>query len=140
MATSIGRYTAVFLPGKPLPDREARQATVYKVAMSGTLPKRPCAHGRKTLFACGRTALVRVEREGRAAAWLVGTLVAPRVQGHGPPLPQELWPYQSLFFKPLVAGDQKAFLASLSLQLHPLRHLEGSLAWGPSLLFDASGT
>ena len=83
---------------------------------------------------------MRVEREGRPAAWLVGTLVAPRVQGHGPPLPQELWPYRSLFFKPLVAADQKAFLASLSLQLHPFRHLEGSLAWGPSLLFDASGT
>ena len=26
----------------------------------------------------------------------LGTLVAPRVQGHGLPLPQELWPYRSL--------------------------------------------
>ena len=52
---------------------------------------------------------------------------------------KELWPYQS-FFEPLVAGDQKASLASLSLYLLPFRHLEGSLAWGPSLLFHASGT
>ena len=44
------------------------------------------------------------------------------------------------FFEPFVAGDQKASLASLSLQLHPFRHLEGSLAWGPSLLFHALGT
>ena len=32
------------------------------------------------------------------------------------------------FLEPLVAGDQKASLASLSAQLHPCRHLEGSLA------------
>ena len=57
---------------------------------------------------------MRGEREGGAAAWLVGTLAVPSVQGHGLPLLQELWPYQSLFFQPLVAGDQKASLASLS--------------------------
>ena len=57
---------------------------------------------------------MRVECEGGAAAWLVRTLVVPSVQGHGRSLPQELWPYQSLF-EPLVAGDQKASLASLSL-------------------------
>ena len=50
------------------------------------------------------------ECEGGAAAWLVGTLVAPSVQGHRLPPPQELWS----FFKPLVAGDQKGSLASLS--------------------------
>ena len=36
MATSIGQYTPVFLPGEPpsppLPDREVWQATVYRVA------------------------------------------------------------------------------------------------------------
>lgn len=40
------------------------------------------------------------------------------------------------FFKPPVAGSQKASLASLSPLLRPFRHLEGSLAWGPSLLFS----
>ena len=53
--------------------------------------------------------------EGDTAAWLAGTLVVQSVQGHGLPPPQELRPYQSLFFEPLVAGDQKASLASLSL-------------------------
>ena len=43
-------------------------------------------------------------------------------------------------FKPLVAVNQNASLASLSPWFHPFRHLEGSLEWGLSLLFDASGT
>ena len=38
-----------------------------------------------------------VEREGGAAAWLVGTLVVPTVQGHELSPSQELRPYQSLF-------------------------------------------
>ena len=33
---------------------------------------------------------MRVEREGGAAAWLVGTLAVPRVQGHGLPRPDTL--------------------------------------------------
>ena len=70
-------------------------------------------HGRKNYFACGSSAPVTVEHEGGAAAWLAGTLAAPSVQGHRLPHWQELWPHQS-FFEPLVAGDQKASLASLS--------------------------
>ena len=58
---------------------------------------------------------MRVEHDGGTAAWLVGTLVVPSVQGHGLSPQQELWPYQSLFFQPLVASDQKASLAGLSL-------------------------
>ena len=91
-------------------------------------------------FACGSSAPMRVEHEGGTAAWLVGTLAAPSVQGLGLPPLQELWPYQSLFFEPLVAGNQKASLACLSPQLCPFWHLEGFLTWGPSLLFSASGT
>jgi len=37
--------------GIPLPDREVRQATVYRVAKSWTQPKRPCVHRHKTFFA-----------------------------------------------------------------------------------------
>ena len=51
----------------------------------------------RLFFACGSSALVRVEYEGGTAARLAGTLVVPRVQGHGLPPLQELWPYQSLF-------------------------------------------
>ena len=57
---------------------------------------------------------MRVEHVGGTAAWLVGTLAVPSVQGHGLPPPQDLWPYQSVF-EALVASDQKASLASLSL-------------------------
>ena len=96
------------------PDREAWQATVYRVTKSLTRPKQPCMHRRNIFFACGSSAPVRVEHEVGTAAWLVGTLAMPSVQGHGLPPPQELWPYQSFFFEPLVAGDQKASLAGLS--------------------------
>ena len=137
--TSIGQYTPVFLPGEPsiLAEKPGRPQSTG--SQSWTLWKQPCVHRRKTFFACGSSAPVRVECEGGSAAWLLGTLVVPSVQRHRLPLPQELWPYQSLL-KPLVAGDQKASLASLSPYPRPFRHLEGSLAWGPSLLFGASGT
>jgi len=56
---------------------------------------------------------VRVEHEGGAAACLAGTLAVPSVQGHRLSLPQSYGPIRD-FFKPLVAGNQKASLASLS--------------------------
>ena len=40
---------------------------------------------------------MKVECEGGASAWLVGTVVVLRVLGHGLPLVQELWLYQSFF-------------------------------------------
>ena len=40
--------------------------------------------------------------------------MAQSVEGHGLPPPQELWPYLESFFEPLVAGDRKASVASLS--------------------------
>ena len=68
-----------------------------------------------------------VEHEGGTTAWAVRTLVAPSVQAHELPQPLELWLYQS-FFEPLIAGNQKASLASLSSLLCPFRHLKDSLA------------
>ena len=91
-------------------------------------------------FACSSPAPVKVDSEDGTAAWVVATLMPPSVQGQRLPQPRELWSYQSLIFEPLVTGDQKASLASFPLQLCLFRHLEGSLAWGPSLLFRASGT
>ena len=81
---------------------------------------------RRKNFACGSSVLVRVEYEGGTAAWLSGCLVAPSVQGHGLPPPQELWPNQS-YIEPFAAGDQKACLGCLSPLLYPFRHLEGLL-------------
>ena len=51
-----------------------------------------------TRFANGSSAPLRVECEGGTTALVVGTLVVPSLQTHRLPLPQELWPYQSLFF------------------------------------------
>ena len=152
MATNIGQYAPVFLPGetRPFPDRGAWQAT-------GPVGWQKVRHYRcnpvhietRFFFACGSSAPVRVEREGDAAAWLAGTLLVPILQGPGLPLLQVLWPYQS-FFEPLVAGDQKTFLASLpgALPIQALRgllclgsfsvvghirHIKGPPWWGPTL-------
>ena len=74
METSICQYA---LAGRnPLPDREAWQAMVHRVAKSQTLPKWPCTQRRKTFFACGSSAPVRVKHEGGAAAGVAGTLEA----------------------------------------------------------------
>ena len=69
---------------------------------------------------------MRIERESGAAAWLAyaGTRTASA-------------PGVMALSESSQAGNQKASLASLPLKLHPFRHLEGPLAWGPSLL---SGT
>ena len=97
MATSIGQYAPVFLPGDPL-------SLTEKPGRPQSTGSQRVGHYRSDhvyldtrVFPCGSTAPVRVEREGGTATWLVGTLVAPSVQGHRLPLPQELWPYQSLF-------------------------------------------
>ena len=112
---------------------------VYRVAKSWKQLKQPCVHRCKTFFfAFGSSATVRVEREAGAAAWLVGTLAVPSVQGHRFPLLQEVWPYQS-FLEPLVAGDQ-ASGRSFSIAPPAMLCLDGSFAWGPSLLFGVSGT
>jgi len=118
MATSIGQCAPVFLPGESHSMTEAWQGTVYRVAKSRTQWKQPWVHRLKTFFACGSSATVRVEHEGGTIAWLVGTLEAPSVQGHELLPLQELWPYQSLFFKPLAVGDQKASLAFLCSSAH----------------------
>ena len=61
-------------------DRQAWKATVHRVTKSLTRPKQPCMHRCKTFFACGSSVPVRVEHEGGAHSWLVGTLAAPSVQ------------------------------------------------------------
>ena len=52
-----------------------------------------------------------------AAAWVAGTLAAPSVQRHELPLPKGIMALSESFFEPLVAGDQKAPVASVSLHL-----------------------
>ena len=96
MATSIGQYAPVFLPGEShslteKPDRPQFTGS-QRVGHDRSDPDKWI----QDFFPhCGRSPQVRVEHEGGIVAWLVGTLEAPSVQGHPPP--QELWPYQSLF-------------------------------------------
>ena len=54
---------------------------------------------------------MRVEREGGAAAWLVGTLA---VCGTQTASAAGVMALSESFFEPLVADNQKASLASLS--------------------------
>ena len=88
MATSIGQYASVFLPGDPLltekPDRPQSTGS-QSVGHDRSDPAR--VHAK--IFACDSSAPVRVECEGGAAAWLAGTLVVPSVQGYELPPPQE---------------------------------------------------
>ena len=150
MATSIGQYAPVFLPGDPLSLTE-KPGRPQSTGWQRVGLKRACSHRHKTLFACGSSAPVRDEHEGGAAAWLVGTLVAPSVQEHGLPPPQELWPYKSLFFKPLVNWrSEDLFGQSFSIAppieacrglhclgsfsvVHCVQHIEGSPWLGSTL-------
>ena len=98
MGTNIGQYAPVFLPGEPpsltqMPGRP--QST--RPQRVGDYRSNPASIDARLFLVCGSSAPGRVEREGGVAAWLVGTLAVPSVQGHRLSLPQELWPYQSLF-------------------------------------------
>nr|XP_020753576.1 gamma-aminobutyric acid receptor subunit gamma-3-like [Odocoileus virginianus texanus] len=75
---------------------------------------------------CGSSAPVRTEHEG-------GT-VAPSVQGHRLPQPQELWPFQSL-----LASGRWCSPASPSPLPHFFRPLEGALTWVLLLLSTVRG-
>ena len=97
---------------------------------------------------------MRVEHEDGTAAWLVETLVVPRVQGHGMPLPQELWSSLSLSWAcyswrseglfgqsfsvalPIQSLRALPCLGSFSVVQH-VRHIEGPPGWGPTLSIDA---
>ena len=64
-------------------------------------------------FVCGSSAPVRVEREGGTAAWLVGILGSTKCAGTWTASTTAVMALSESFFKPLIAGDQKASLASL---------------------------
>ena len=118
MATSIGQYTPVFLPGEPpVAEKPGRPQSTgsQRVGYDHSDPAYIDARFFFFFFlAWGSSAPLRVEREGGTDAWLVGALALQSVQGHRLPPPQESWPYLSLFSEPFIAGNQKASLASLS--------------------------
>ena len=88
MATSIGQYTPVFLPGEPSWQRSLAGHSLQGRKELDTM--QPCTHRCKTFLPV--SALLRAEREGGTAAWLSEPRAAPSVPGHRLPQPQELWP------------------------------------------------
>ena len=66
----------------------------------------------RLFLTCGSSALLRVEREGRAAAWFAGILAALSVQGQT--ASTAVMALSESFFEPPVADNQKVSLASLS--------------------------
>ena len=95
-------------------------------------------HGGKNFFACGSSAPLRVEHERGTAAWLAGTMVAPRVPGHR--LPPAGVMALSVFSQASCSWRSEGFFGQSFSVVLPVQALRGSLAWGPSLLFSASGT
>ena len=147
MATSISQNPPVRLPGEPLSDREAQQATVYRLAKSRTLPKWPSIHRYKTFFARGSSAPVRVKCEDGVAAWLVGTQVFRDTyrlhrKSYGPIRVSFWvscsWRSEGLFGQSLSLALLIQVLRGLPcLELFSVvwcvRHIEGPPGWGPTL-------
>ena len=96
-------------------------------------------HRDARFFACSSSAPVRVEHEGGAASWLMGSLGGSKCAGSWGASTAEVLALSQSFFKPFVAGSE-ASLARFSPQLCLFRHLEGSLSWGSYLLFGISCT
>jgi len=125
MATSIGQYTSVFLPEElpSLTEKPGRPPSTGSQRV-GHYRSEPAFTGSRLFFAFGSSAPVRGECEGNTAAWLAGTLAAPSLQGHGHPLPQELRPYQSLFWASCSWWSEGLFGQSFSVA-PPIQALRG---------------
>ena len=95
-----------------------------------------CVHRHETFFACGSSAPKSVE----ASCLVCGDPGGTNCSGTWTATAAGVMALTESLFEPLEAGDQKASLASLSQCLHLFRHLEGSLIWGPSLLFGMTAT
>ena len=125
MVTSIGQYAPVFLHGEPpfLTEKPVSPQFTASQRVGHNRSDPPCIDARH-FFAHGNSAPVRVEHEHGTTAWVMETLVAQNVQGHGLPLPQELWPYQSLFSRLCSCGSEGLFGQSFSTAL-PIQALRG---------------
>ena len=109
MATSFGQYAPVFLPGEPPSLTEKPGRPVYRVAKARQDQSDPVHINTRLYyyyFACDSSAPVRVECEGGATAWLVGTLAVPSMQGQTASAAGVMVLSES-FFQPLVAGNRR---------------------------------
>ena len=144
ICSSVLAYRNIF------PDREAYQATVYRVKKSQTLLLRPCMHRHKTFFTSGSSAPGKVDLEGDSTSWLVGILAVSSVQPHGLPLHRSYGPIR-IFFPASYSWQSGVLFGqsfSIVLLFQPLRglpclgsfsgdshirHIEGPPFWGSNL-------
>ena len=150
MATSIGQYTTVFLPGEHhLREKPGRPQSTGPQRVGHDRSGPACVDAR-LIFAWGGSAPVRVEHESGTAAWVAGTLAAPSVQRQELPLPKGVmalsvffrascsWWSEGLFGQSFsVALPVHTFrgipcLGSSSVDRH-IRHLKGHPEWRPTL-------
>ena len=139
MATSIGQYTPVFLPGEcpSLTEKPGRpQSTGSQRA--GHYQSDP-AHKNSRHF-LPVASLPQGELNVKVVQLPCGDPGSAKCAGTQTVSAAAVLALSESFYETLVAGDQKPSLASLSLELCPFRHLKGFLDWGPSLLFGTSGT
>ena len=125
MATSIGQYTPVFLPGEPhsLTEKPGRPQSMG-LQRVGHYQSNPVCIDMRLFFACGSPATVIAECEGGPGAWLAGILVVSSVQRHGLSPLQELWPYKSLFSSLLYLAIRRS-LRPVFLLAPPIQALRG---------------
>ena len=151
MTTNIGQSAPVFWPGEPRSLTEKPRRPQYtELQRVRHLAKRPCMHRRKILLACGSSDPMRVEREGGAAGRLVGTLVAPSVQGHSLPPCRSYGPIRVFFQASCMWQSEglsgQSFSVALPIQAlrgfpclgsfsvdQTVRHLKQHPGWGPAL-------
>jgi len=145
MATSIGQYAPVFLPGEPPPWQISLAATVYRIAKSWTWLKWPCAHRCKTFLPAPEMS-VKVEQlldlwglwwcqVHRDMDWLHSRSYGPlRVFFRA----SCSWRSEGLFGQsfsidpPVQALRGLPCLGSFSVDWC-IRHLKGHHGWGPTL-------
>ena len=114
MATSIGQYTPVFLPGETpsLTEKPGRPQSTGSQRVSQDRSEPAFINTRLFFsFACGSSVPVRVEHEGGAAAWLAG---GANCSGPQTTFMAGVMALSESFFESVVAGNQKTSLASLS--------------------------
>ena len=97
MATSIGQYTSVFLPGEPpsltkKPDRPQSTGS-----QSQSQPKRPCAHKHKLFLPVATLPQWELSMKVAQLLGLRGPCRLQVCRDIGLPPLQELWSYQSIF-------------------------------------------
>ena len=107
------------------PNREAYQATVYRVTKSWICMKWSCLHRCKTFFFFWPVAALPQWELSVKVAQLAGTLAAPSMWRHGLPPLQEVWPSQSLFQASCSWCSEGLFGQPLSVAL-PTQALRGS--------------